>query len=121
LAKEFQAYFLLYYDNPDYHYTVCRVDETTDSLKEKMLWQGHVIKFVPVPGHSMGSLCVDIEGKLFTGDAIMLSKPYINKRNCSKVLFFKSIKKIMDIYPGKTEIYPGHGEMFKLKDMNCSI
>lgn len=121
LAKEFQAYFLLYYDNPDYHYTVCRVDETTDSLNEEMLWQGHVIKFVPVPGHSMGSLCVDIEGKLFTGDAIMLSKPYINKRNGSKVLFFESVKKIMDIYPGETDIYPGHGEMFKLKDMNCSM
>ena len=30
LAKEFQAYFLLYYDNPDYHYTVCKVDKTTE-------------------------------------------------------------------------------------------
>lgn len=121
LAKEFQAYFLLYYDNPDYHYTVCRVDETTESLNEMILWQGRVIKFVPVPGHSMGSICVDVEGKLFTGDTIMLSKPYINKRNGSKLLFFESVKKIKNIYSDETNIYPGHGEMFRLKDMNCSM
>lgn len=121
LTKEFQAYFLLYYDNPDYHYTVCRVDETTESLNDKMLWHGHGIKFVSVPGHSMGSICVDIEGRLFTGDAIMLSKPFINKRNGSKVLFFESVKKIKNVYPDETVIYPGHGEIFKLKNINCSI
>lgn len=118
LAKEFQAYFLLYYNNPDYSYTVCRVDETTESLGEKMLWQGHDIKFVSVPGHSMGSICVDVEGRLFTGDAIMQSRPYINKRNGLKELFIESVKKIKDIYPDGTAVYPGHGEMFKLKDMN---
>lgn len=116
LAKEFQAYFLLYYDNPDYLYTVCRVDETTESLRERMHWQGHEIKFVPVPGHSMGSICVDIEGLLFTGDAIMQSKPYVNRRNGSKELFFESVKKVEENYPDGTIIYPGHGEMFLLKD-----
>jgi glyoxylase-like metal-dependent hydrolase (beta-lactamase superfamily II) len=121
ITKEFQAYFLLYYNNPDYNYTVCRVDETTESLNERIQWQGYDIKFVSVPGHSMGSICVDIEGRLFTGDAIMQSKPYINKRNGSKVLFFESVKKIKNIYPDGTVIYPGHGEMFKLKDMNWSI
>lgn len=114
LSKEFQAYFLLYYDNPDYHYSVCRVDETTESLNGMILWQGHIIKFVPVPGHSMGSICVDIEGLLFTGDAIMQSKPYINKRNGSKELFFESIKKIMETYPSETLIFPGHGDIFQL-------
>ena len=116
LANEYQAYFLLYYDNPDYHYTVCRVDETTESLSERMLWRGHEIKFVPVPGHSMGSICVDVEGRLFTGDAIMQSKPYVNKRNGSKELFFESEKKIVDTYPADTLIFPGHGVMFLLKE-----
>lgn len=121
LVKEFQAYFLLYYDNPDYHYRVCKVDSTTESLSGHLLWQGHKIEFVPTPGHSLGSICIDIDGLLFTGDAIMQSKPYINKRNGSKELFFESIKKIRNIYPENTEIYPGHGESFNLKDINCSI
>lgn len=116
LAKEFLAYFLLYYDNPDYHYTVCKVDETTEELGDYMSWQGHEIRFVSAPGHSLGSICVDIDGRLFTGDAIMQSKPYINKRNGSKELFFESVKRIIEIYPAETLVYPGHGELFWLKD-----
>jgi len=120
LMKEFQAYFLLYYDNRDYHYTVCRVDETTESLRERMPWQGHEIKFVPVPGHSMGSICVDVDGKLFTGDALLQSKSYVNKRNGSKELFIESEKKIIDTYPLETMVFPGHGELYLLKEKICS-
>lgn len=114
LAKEFQAYFLLYYDNPDYHYTVCKVDLTTEDLGGKMEWNGHSIEFVPTSGHSMGSICIDIDGLLFTGDTIMQTKPYINRRNGSKELFFESVMKIKAAYSGETMIYPGHGEVFKL-------
>ncbi len=116
LAKEFQAYFLLYYDNPDYQYNVCKVDETTEELDNRLIWQGHEIKFVPTPGHSLGSICIDLEGQLFTGDAIMQSKPYINKRNGSKELFFESVRKIIKTYTAETLIYPGHGEVFQLNE-----
>ena len=116
LAKEFQAYFLLYFDNPNYNYTVCQVDETTEAMGGSLLWQGNEIKFVPTPGHSMGSISLDIEGRLFTGDAILQSKPYVNKRNGSKELFFESVKKILETYPLETFVYPGHGEVFQLKD-----
>ena len=116
LAKEFQAYFLLYFDNPDYQYTVCQVDETTEALGGHLLWQGHEIRFVPTPGHSLGSISIDIVGRLFTGDAIMQSKPYVNKRNGSKELFIESVKKILETYPQETLVYPGHGEVFQLKD-----
>ncbi|MBO7636546.1 MAG: MBL fold metallo-hydrolase [Paludibacteraceae bacterium] len=116
LAKEFQAYFLLYFDNPDYQYTVCQVDETTEAMGGSLLWQGHKIKFVSTPGHSLGSISIDIDGRLFTGDSIMQSKPYVNKRNGSKELFFESVKKILETYPQETLVYPGHGEVFQLKD-----
>ena len=121
LAKEFQAYFLFYYDNPDYKYTVCKVDKTTEELDEELSWLGHDIKFVYVPGHSMGSVCVDIDGRLFTGDAIMQTKPYINKRNGSKELFFHSLGMISGLYPSDTIVYPGHGEVFALRELKCSI
>lgn len=117
LAKEFQAYFLFYYDNPDYQYKVCKVDKTTEELDYELSWLGYDIKFVPVPGHSMGSICVDVEGKLFTGDAIMQSKPHIDKRNGLKVKFFESVKRIRDIYPLETMIYPGHGDVFRLSEL----
>lgn len=116
LAREFQAYFLFYYDNTDYHYTVCQVDRTVEELKSILEWGKHSIVFFQTPGHSMGSVCIDLSGSLFTGDAIMQSKPYINKRNGSKELFFESAKKVVDSFPQDTTIYPGHGEAFLLKD-----
>lgn len=116
LAKEFQAYFLLYYDNPDYHYTVCKVDMTTEELGNKLVWEGHTVDFVYTPGHSMGSICILIDGMLFTGDTIMLSKPYINKRNGSKEKFKESVSMVLETFPVNTVIYPGHSEPFQLKD-----
>ena len=118
LANEFQAYFLLYYDNPDYHYTVCNVDISTEKLGGTLAWQGYSIKFVYTPGHSMGSVCILVEGMLFTGDTVMQAKPYINKRNGSKEKFKESIEMILRKFDGNQVIYPGHGDLFKLKDYN---
>lgn len=120
LAKEFQAYFLFYYDNPDYHYTVCKVDNTIEDLGLALSWQEHRIKFFPTPGHSMGSVCIIIEDNLFTGDALMQAKPYINKRNGSKELFYESVKRVVETFHPETMVYPGHGDFFMLKDANCS-
>lgn len=120
LKKEFQAYFLFYYDNPDYHYTVCSVDATTEELNWELDWCDNLVKFIPVPGHSMGSICIDINDMLFTGDALLQSKPYINKRNGSKELFFESVKKIINTHPADTIVHPGHGEKFFLKEYQYS-
>ncbi len=116
LKKEFQAYFLFYYDNPNYHYTVCNVDLTTEEIKWNLKWQGHLISFIPTPGHSMGSICIAIYGLLFTGDTILQSKPYVNKRNGSKEMFNQSIKKIVETFNPRSIVFPGHGDSFLLKD-----
>jgi len=116
LAKEFQAYFLLYYDNPDYHYTVCQVDHTTEELGYVFEWQGYKIEFINTPGHSMGSICIFVDGKLFTGDTVMQAKPYINKRNGSKDAFKNSIRALLGRFGQDQHVYPGHGEVFRLSD-----
>lgn len=116
LEKEFQAYFLLYYDNPDYHYTVCKVDATTEGLGNELVWKGHKIEFVNTPGHSMGSICIMIEDVMFSGDTVMLFKPYVNRRNGSKDKFKESIEMILNRFSDNQQIYPGHGESFFLKD-----
>lgn len=116
LKKEFQAYFLLYYDDVNYHYTVCKVDKTTEELNGALMWLGYEIKFIPTPGHSFGSICILIDGRLFTGDTIMQSKPYINKRNGSKDFFYESRKKVVEMFKPETTVYPGHGEPFELSE-----
>lgn len=116
LKKEFQTYFLLYYDDANYHYTVCKVDKTTEELNGALMWQGYEIRFIPTPGHSFGSICILIDGLLFTGDTIMQAKPYVNKRNGSKELFYESRKKVVEMFKPETKVYPGHGEPFALSE-----
>lgn len=114
LAKEFQAYFLLYYDNLDYHYTVCQVDDTTEELGNELEWQGHKIEFINTPGHSMGSICILIEEMLFTGDTLMQSKPYINKRNGSKEKYLESVNMLLNRFERNLMIFPRHGNSFQI-------
>lgn len=116
LGMEFQAYFQLYFNDTEYTYNVCNVDKTTGELGWQLEWQGYKMEFIPTPGHSMGSVCILIDGKLFTGDTIMQSKPYVNRRNGSKGKFKESVTKILYLFDGEQVIYPGHGDTFKLKD-----
>ena len=67
------------------------------------------------PGHSFGSICIDIDGNLFTEDTIMPFKPYFNGRDSNQDDWDLSIRKIKDTYSLKTFIYPGHGEAFELE------
>lgn len=116
LSNSGNAYFRLYFEREDYTYAVRRVDYTTEYLNNNLDWNSYRIKFFPSPGHSLGSICIDIDGNLFTGDTIMQYKAYVNKRNGNYDLYKKSIRHIVDIFSPETNIYPGHGEMFMLKD-----
>lgn len=117
LPKEGQSYFRFYYDNPQYEYAVKRVNYTIEELNNQLIWLDHSILFVSTPGHSAGSICFSIEDKLFTGDTILQCKPYINKKNGSIELYRESVANIMRLYGQKTNVYPGHGELFKLGDI----
>lgn len=116
LPKAGDAYFLLYYEQKDYHYEVSRVDYTVEEIGNHLLWNKKDIKFINTPGHSMGSVCIDINGMLFSGDTIMQTQPYINKRNGDRESYRNSVVLITNLYSADTIIYPGHKEMFKLKD-----
>ena len=115
VKKANRAYFLLYYDDPNYRYEIAPADKFVND-GERIEWSGHLIKFVSTPGHSYGSVCIDIDGNLFTGDTIMLYKPYINKRNGSQDKFIESVGMVLRTFPKETLIFPGHGEPFLLKD-----
>ena len=115
VKKANRAYFLLYYDDPDYHYEIAAADffvRDGDCLE----WTGHHIKFVYTPGHSYGSVCIEIDGMLFTGDTIMPFKPYFNGRDSNQNDWDLSVKKIKDAYSGMTLVYPGHGDALSLGD-----
>ena len=115
VKKTNRAYFLFYYDDPNYRYEIAPADIL---IKEdvNMDWNGIQIKFVMTSGHSYGSMCIDIDEVLFTGDTIMPYKPYFNGRDSNQDDWLSSIKKIKEAYPEKTTIYPGHGKKFSLDE-----
>lgn len=118
LSKEFQAYFRLYFDDVNYQYSVCNIDVTTKELRNELVWSEYTIRFINTPGHSMGSICCVINDCLFSGDTILQSKPYINKRDGSKEKFIESIKFVLENMDVNMSVYPGHGDVFKLRDYN---
>ena len=119
VKKANRAYFLLYYDDPNYRYEIAPADCFIRD-GEIIDWFGHQIKFVYTPGHSYGSVCVEIDGMLFTGDTIMPYKPYFNGRDSNHDDWTVSIEKIKRKYPADTLIYPGHGDCLSLGEWSSS-
>lgn len=121
IKKESQSYFLLYNDDPNYHYEMAPVDKVIVENGTIINWDGIKIVFLLTPGHSMGSMCISIEDVLFTGDTIMPFPPHLNKRYSKLDLFKESINLINSKYPLETIIYPGHGNKLNLKEWNKHV
>ena len=120
LKKSNQAYFLFYFNDPDYCYEIAPADILISQSKEKIIWFEHIIKFILTPGHSFGSMTIDVDGTLFTGDTIIPFKPYFNGRDSNVDDWRRSIERINTFYSKKKAIYPGHGDCLTLNDWNES-
>lgn len=118
VKKTNRTYFLFYYDAPDYRYEIAPADILISNQKDVISWNGHDIKFILTPGHSYGSMCIDIDGMIFTGDTIMPFKPYFNGRDSNEGEWTKSIEKINSNYSKESVIYPGHGECLSIGNWN---
>ena len=115
VKKTNRAYFLFYYDDPDYRYEIAPADIIIKG-NVGMDWNGIQIKYMITPGHSYGSMCIDVDGMFFTGDTIMPYKPYFNGRDSNEEDWKESIKLIFKKIESNIFIYPGHGERITLYD-----
>lgn len=114
VKKTNRAYFLFYFDDPDYRYEIAPAEILISWQKDTLLWNGYIIKYILTPGHSKGSMCIDIDGMLFTGDTIMPFKPYLNGRDSNEEDYRTTVNQIVTKYKDETLIYPGHGEKLTL-------
>ena len=112
--KASKVYFLFYYDRADYKYIIYPADVKIKTEQDAIEWAGHYFHFLFTPGHSFGSVCINLDGLLFTGDTIMPFKPYFNGRDSNEADWKDSIRKVLEVYPTETIIYPGHGEVITL-------
>ncbi len=75
-----------------------------------------ILKVLPTPGHTKGSICLLGENFIFSGDTLFkdghgrTDLPGGSQKDLEKSL--EKLKKILK--PGVT-VYPGHGEIFKMK------
>ena len=111
-----QNYYNKLYNDSDEFYSISSVYDTVEHLNLCLNIGWIVFKFIKTPGHSSSSICIEMDGLLFTGDTIMNGyKPIILKRHeGSKELFKESVCSIFEKFSKDTLIYPGHGEVFKL-------
>ena len=109
VKKTNRTYFLFYYDDPDYRYEIAPADLLINE-DGSLDWNGLQIQFVITPGHSFGSMCIDVDGMLFTGDTIMPYKPYFNGRDSNEEDWKQSVTKIISSFKDEV-IYPGHGDI----------
>jgi len=78
-------------------------------------------KVIHTPGHTPGSISLDIDGKLFTGDTLFAGS--IGRTDFPGGSFkniVKSIKEKLYSYPDNTKVYPGHGPCTSIKEEKTS-
>lgn len=112
--KSSKAYFLFYYDKKGYRYDLMSGDIIIKSDNDIITWNSFQFNFIITPGHSRGSMCIDMNGILFTGDTIMPFPPHLNRRDSNREEWEKSIDHILSKYPKDLVIYPGHGKILSL-------
>lgn len=116
LKRTNRVYFLYYYDDPNYRYEIAPADILISQQLESKGWHNLDIHFILTPGHSYGSMCIEIGGLLFTGDTIMPFKPYFNGRDSYETDWYHSIGSILELFPKDTLVYPGHGDSLTLNN-----
>lgn len=114
MKREIRLFFLLYSPIPGYHYEMAPAEVQIKEDNETIDWHNHQVELILTPGHSPGSMCIQVEGNLFTGDTIMPFPPYFNRRGSSIEDWDWSVKKITDRFRPDTTIYPGHGDALTL-------
>lgn len=69
------------------------------------------IKAIHSPGHSPGSVCYLVDGKLFSGDVLFYrTVGRTDIQNSSRKDQIKSVQRLYAMLPDSTPVYPGHGE-----------
>lgn len=116
VKKTSRFYFLFYYNDPEYRYEIDTADIILSNQEETLDWNGYKIHFLMTPGHSHGSMCIDINNMLFSGDTIMPAKPYFNGRDSNEDEWKKSITNVLRSYNQDILLYPGHCEPLTLRE-----
>lgn len=90
-----------------------------EGFKNIVKVEDFTITFYNYPGHSKGSCILQYENNLFCGDSIYKNGlGFNNFPGENKNELKTTILSIIESFPRDQNIYPGHGDSFKLKDLS---
>ncbi len=79
-------------------------------------------EIIRAPGHSDDSICISIDGYLFTGDTLIKDTRTVTKLKGGSVEKLKETVSVIERMKGKKLVVcPGHGETFPLDGYDLSI
>lgn len=97
-------------------------DISIESVEDTLYWNDIKIDFMKTPGHTDCSISFFIGNRLFVGDLIIMGHKTVTKLpSGNKNLLLKSLNFIFNKnIELNIEIYPGHGDIFMLNDVDIS-
>lgn len=96
---------------------VCEADATFDG-EITINWENHELYLKETKGHSLGSICVLVDNKyLFCGDSLISGTSVITRLpGGSRLMYNEETLPFLRSLNGEVWVFPGHGEMQKLRD-----
>ena len=89
--------------------------------ENEFVFQNKIIKTYNTPGHSEGSIVINMDNLLFTGDTVLDVKTPVNLPHSSKIKLKESVDFIDENFSDDTIFYQGHGKPFLKKDWDKTI
>lgn len=91
--------------------------KTIEELGFSFKWNGNHISFLNTPGHSDGSICIQVNEILFCGDILIQNEKTVTKfPGGSSHKLYETLSMIKSKFSPETLIHSGHGESFLLKN-----
>lgn len=112
-------YFNKLYFNSDKMYSIERTDVIVEDINMSLEWNGCRISFIDAKGHTNRGMCISVSNALFTGDTMIYNtKPFLKKKYGASIEDLKNtIDNIYSSFDNDTIVFPGHGDTFKLIEM----
>lgn len=111
-------------DGPRGYSMMWGISYRTPDPPDQLLNEGDIIetgglsfKVIHTPGHTPGSICLQMGGKVFTGDTLMYRGIGMTVLpGSSRRQLIDSIHSRLMVLPDETELYPGHGRQTTVGD-----
>jgi len=90
---------------------------TSEKLNHEFSWNGKEFRLIQTPGHSEGSISIQLDEMLFCGDLLIQGEKTVTKLPGGSLTKLKeSFSELKAEFSPETLIHSGHGESFLFKD-----